>query len=176
MKIIFWILLPLVLNGCASLSKQQCQQGNWEIIGHNDGATGKAYQYLNQHSKACSEFGISPDVAAYQRGRMQGLKNYCIESKGFDIGKNINDFNDVCPIESRSQFIKGYQRGLEQAMIDIESDTLDKNNQLVNKALEVSRLKGTMDKTLRNSLKSLESDVRELQSKKRKIRQLQKKY
>lgn len=169
-------LLIFLLSGCASLSKQECQQGNWEIIGHHDGANGKAYQYLNQHSKACGKYGITPDANAYQRGRLAGLKSYCIESKGYQVGKNAQEFNEVCSGQARTNFITGYQRGLEQALLDIDAEMGEKNSDLVNKALEVSRLKGQTDESLTKRLKSLESDLKSLQEKKRKIHRLQQQY
>ena len=35
LRITFLTLLALALNGCASLSKEQCLAGNWNQIGHS---------------------------------------------------------------------------------------------------------------------------------------------
>ena len=52
------------LSGCASLSKSECLNANWEDIGVRDGANGQPEEYLIQHSTACAKVNVAPDRGA----------------------------------------------------------------------------------------------------------------
>ena len=77
----------MVLAGCATLSKESCEQGDWYGIGYNDGTEGHPQGRLLNHRKACIEFNISPDENDYQQGRSDGLKIYCTDRNGYEEGK-----------------------------------------------------------------------------------------
>ncbi len=169
-----WLIL--LLSGCATLSKQECLQSNWEIIGQNDGANGRPLNYLDQHRQACSEYRISPDAMAYERGRNRGLLNYCTESRGYSVGASAIEFDEVCPEPQRQEFIKGYLRGLDQAMADVEWESFRKSQDLVFKTLEISHLKGKADDSLTNQLKQMRDEVENLYERGQTIRHLKQKY
>ena len=59
------LVLLAALGGCASLSKNECLNANWEDIGIRDGANGRPEEYLIQHSKACAKVGVTPDRGAW---------------------------------------------------------------------------------------------------------------
>merc|ERR1711916_171837 len=66
-----------LLQGCASLSKEECLVADWQQIGFEDGSRGRDLLTLARHRKACAKAGITPDRAAYERGHRQGLLRYC---------------------------------------------------------------------------------------------------
>ncbi|WP_093189039.1 DUF2799 domain-containing protein [Pseudovibrio sp. Tun.PSC04-5.I4] len=110
---VFFILiaLSLALSGCASLSEDDCKIGDWQGIGVVDGKAGRTSDKLNQHTKACSKYSVSPDVNAYLAGRNIGLQSYCTPISGFEQGREGKTYQGVCPIASEESFKVGYSLG-----------------------------------------------------------------
>ncbi len=90
------VLPILFIMSCASLSEDSCRSGNWGTIGFNDGVNGALESYVNQHRKACADFGITPDVSAWLQGRTQGLKQYCTPVNAYNEGRSGSELNAVC--------------------------------------------------------------------------------
>ena len=105
--------LILTLAGCASLSEDDCKIGDWQGIGVVDGKAGYTSDKLNQHAKACSKYNVTPDVAAYMRGRTLGLQSYCTPSSGFEQGRKGRFYRGVCPVKIEERFKLGYALGRE---------------------------------------------------------------
>ncbi|MCU7805303.1 MAG: DUF2799 domain-containing protein [Candidatus Thiodiazotropha sp. (ex Lucinoma borealis)] len=102
-----------VLSGCASMDKEECQIADWQTIGYEDGAKGRALSYLGNHRKACSDYGISPDMEHYEQGRLAGLHEYCTPSNGFELGKSGQKFNTVCKPPLAEDFKLAWSQGFE---------------------------------------------------------------
>ncbi|PNK60384.1 DUF2799 domain-containing protein [Psychrobacter sp. FDAARGOS_221] len=101
MKGAFWLLgiivsVPL-LTSCATLSKEECLTGNWESIGYADGAAGRSSDHLNRHNKACAKVGVATNYQMWEKGRQQGLKQYCTATNAYQLGKRGSQLNAVCP-------------------------------------------------------------------------------
>jgi len=73
----------LLLQGCATLSKEECIQGNWYTIGYTDGAKGKSLDRLGSHAKACADYSVAPNRADYMAGRRIGLTYHCANSQAY---------------------------------------------------------------------------------------------
>ncbi|MDF2177972.1 DUF2799 domain-containing protein [Aliiglaciecola sp. CAU 1673] len=99
------------MSGCATLSKQECQTADWQIIGMEDGASGKPASFVGEHRKACAEYGIAPDLAAYQKGHAKGLKEYCNYDNGYRLAESGGAYNQVCTQADYPLFVQGFQRG-----------------------------------------------------------------
>lgn len=105
-------LLALTLAGCASLSPQQCKNADWRQIGLTDGANGASAARIDEHAKACAEYGVRPNLDAYLRGRSQGLLNYCQAENGFALGRHASEHNVAdCPENLKPAFLDQYHRG-----------------------------------------------------------------
>ena len=89
----------LILASCATLSKEQCMVGDWQAIGYSDGVAGYYADRLSLHAKACAKAGVAPDYQAWERGRQQGLKQYCSADNAFALGRLGQPLNSVCPAE-----------------------------------------------------------------------------
>lgn len=100
-----------LLVGCASLSEDQCRQGDWATIGQSDGYAGYAMTRLRDHADACRKAGITPDAAAYSRGRQVGLRGYCTAARGFSEGRMGNNYAGVCPPDLAPAFMAAYNDG-----------------------------------------------------------------
>lgn len=100
-----------VLNGCATLSEEQCAVGDWYGIGQSDGNSGYSHQRLEEHIEACQRHGVTPDHVQYEQGRRAGLRSYCTPERGFRAGRMGNSYGGVCPAELERDFLAGYSDG-----------------------------------------------------------------
>lgn len=103
----------ILLTGCATLSKEQCTVGNWQAIGYTDGVAGHYADRLAAHAKACAKAGVAPDYQAWERGRQQGLKQYCTTSHAFALGRRGRQLNGVCPASTSRTLQKMNAQGRE---------------------------------------------------------------
>lgn len=105
--------ISLLLAGCASLSQEQCEHGDWFSIGQGDGNSGKWASRIAKHNHACEEYGIEINRAEYMRGWNDGIRNYCTAASGFSLGKRGEEYNRVCPAGLELDFVTGYREGVE---------------------------------------------------------------
>ncbi len=124
MRILPVLILAPFLAACASLTEEQCQSGNWSGIGYNDGLNGRSAEYIGNHFEACADLGISPDIAAWQTGREQGLLQYCTPENAYITGRNGDRFNNVCPTDQSTNLSLAYGWGGEYFDITQEIFTL----------------------------------------------------
>src|SRR5687767_3457821 len=75
-------LLALATACSSSMSKDECRTVDWRTVGYEDGVAGRAGDRIGDHRRACAEYGVSPNLAAYQAGRTQGLREYCQPHNG----------------------------------------------------------------------------------------------
>lgn len=133
---IFLLCLPfLALAACASLSEDECRAGNWYGIGKEDGANGRQSSFVEQHSKACADFGIAPDRKAWARGRADGLPLYCTPRRAFEEGRRGKHLSPVCPASQLAELERANDKGLrlnriELEIREIEGDIRDINSEL----------------------------------------------
>ena len=90
------LLALALLAGCASLNKSQCERGDWYAVGVRDGSNGRLPTYFEQHVKACSKYGITPQPEPWKKGREEGLKLYCTPSNAYQIGRRGAYPSPVC--------------------------------------------------------------------------------
>jgi len=112
-RLIFVTLVIGLVAGCATpiMTERQCRAGDWFSAGREDGAKGRLESAFDARAAACAEFGISPDVSAYNQGRDAGILNLCTESGGFNYGRRGLDYLGVCPAEWEPAFLDGYLVG-----------------------------------------------------------------
>jgi hypothetical protein len=113
MGIISLMALMLIVAGCASVSKEDCLLTDWYEFGRMDGRQGKSRIAFQGRAKACLEHGISADRQAYYKGHDLGLKYYCTEQKGFELGQKGLPYNSVCPLQLEPNFRAGYDKGMQ---------------------------------------------------------------
>ena len=103
----------LIVAGCATVSKEDCLLTDWYEIGRMDGRQGKPRTAFQGRAKACLEHGISADRQAYYDGHDLGLKYYCTEQKGIELGQQGLPYNSVCPLDLEPNFRYGYNKGMQ---------------------------------------------------------------
>jgi hypothetical protein len=107
------VLITVALTGCATLSESECRSGAWSDVGFRDGRSGRVADRISEHAKACSEYGIVPDRAAYFEGRDEGLVQYCTMHNGFLVGSKNESYEGVCAVLDERQFLAGFNPGRE---------------------------------------------------------------
>lgn|GEM_PF-1329459 len=113
----------VLLCACASMSKSECLSADWHRIGVQDGARGYGSSRVNQHAKACSKHGVIPDRAAWENGRLQGIRIYCRAENGFTVGRRNRGYQGVCPPELEPAFMAAFNAG--KHIYDLESENSD---------------------------------------------------
>lgn len=107
-------LPALVPLGCATLSEAECRAGNWYDFGHRDALLGEPANRFESHVANCGTYGVAPDRAAYDRGRADGLREYCTPAHGFRAGREGERYRGVCSKDLEAAFLEA--RGLGQKM------------------------------------------------------------
>ena len=108
------MVASLALNGCASLSEDQCASGNWLERGYKDGIKGASSSKISKYADTCSEYGFQVNRSAYLRGHEEGVERYCTYETGFARGESGSDFNPVCADGIGDGFAQGYDAGRER--------------------------------------------------------------
>ncbi len=142
-----WNLVGLALvlsglGGCASMSSDECVTGDWEAIGYEDGARGYTTAQLGERRKACAKHGVTPDFAAYQSGREQGLVEYCTPGRGFDVGSRGGRYNGVCGANLEADFLDAYNAGYH--LYTLQSNVNRANSAIHSRENELERIDDEM--------------------------------
>lgn len=130
-------LVLLALSGCATMDREECLTVDWRTVGYEDGVAGYASVRIGQHRKACAKHGVTTDLAAYQAGRQDGLREYCVPTNGFRLGSQGGDYAGMCPSDLDPAFTDAFQSGrqlhsLESRLASVNYDLNAKRNSLRN--------------------------------------------
>ncbi len=131
-------VLALSLSGCASMSGDECMTSDWLAIGYEDGSRGYTTDHMSKHRKACAKHGVTPDFAAYQSGRDQGLIEYCQPSRGFSVGSNGGSYQGVCHVNLEADFLDAYNTG--NHLYQLRSDVNRANSAIHSNERELDRI------------------------------------
>ena len=125
------------LGGCASLSKSECMNANWEDIGIRDGANGQPEEYLIQHSTACAKVNVVPDRGAYLHGREQGLERFCVPHRVYQLGEYGSGFDvGICRNFDQERLQVAYEKGRDVNQRSNELSSIDGEIHDINVRLE----------------------------------------
>lgn len=116
----------LAIASCATMTKDQCLAGAWGEVGYRDGSEGYPMSVLEDHVKACAEYGVSPDPVAYRSARADGLNGYCRWERAFQEGRDGDEYHGVCTPAQEEEILPAYRDGqlvyaTEQALINARS-------------------------------------------------------
>ncbi len=167
---LLWLSLAFVgLNGCATMSGDECMTSDWSAIGYEDGSRGYTDDRLAKHRKACAKHGVTPDFAAYQSGRDQGLVQYCQPSRGFSVGSGGGQYNGVCRVDLEADFLDAYNTGyhlhtLRSNVSHANSGINSKERKLDNIDKDVTQIEAALisDETTKEERVLLLADLKEL--------------
>jgi len=114
-----WRTLPLLvivtisLQGCGTLSPDECQTADWYTIGYQDGLQGRVSRPVAEQPEACAKRDVTARVTRYTQGRDHGLKQFCSPRNGFRLGLEGLPYNGVCLAGAEQEFLPAYEQGKE---------------------------------------------------------------
>jgi len=115
------ILLAALAAGCETTPPaaraQSCRVTDWYLYGLNDGRLGVLSSERIDLFSDCAAVGASADVAAYERGRAEGLVEYCTAENGYEAGYRGRRNRNVCPLGLATGFLQGYEEGARDRAI-----------------------------------------------------------
>ncbi|MCW9030918.1 MAG: DUF2799 domain-containing protein [Gammaproteobacteria bacterium] len=113
MKHIFILTsITLITSACSTMNKNECLNADWRTIGYGDGARGYKASRISEHRSACAEYGVRPDLNAYNGGREEGLGKYCTPTTGYNKGLSGYRYNGVCAGHNERDFVAALNYGL----------------------------------------------------------------
>jgi len=104
-------MLLFALTGCATMDRDECLTVDWRTVGFEDGVAGYSGDRIGRHRKACAKHGVAPDLSAYQAGREDGLREYCVPANGFRLGSQGDSYGGMCPADLEPAFADAYESG-----------------------------------------------------------------
>jgi hypothetical protein len=111
-RILAALSLLATLGGCASISKSECLNADWEDIGVRDGANGQSEEQLIRHSTACAKVGVTPDRERWLKGRDIGLERFCVPHRAYRIGESGGGFDlGICHNFDQDRLQHAYELG-----------------------------------------------------------------
>jgi hypothetical protein len=162
LKIIGLITSLLLLNGCETLSQEECLYASWYELGIKNGRDGRTLDLLARHQHACAEYGVKINETEYLSGRKQGLSSYCQLNNAFDTGLRGERYQAVCPREIDAVFDRyndtAYQVYQQREKLkSLESSLSSKESSLSN-----SKVADDKKPRIRDEIKQLDRDRRRL--------------
>ena len=126
-----------LLAACSSstMNRDECMAVDWRTVGYEDGVAGRAGDRIGEHRKACAEYGVTPNLAAYQAGRAEGLREYCQPHNGYRYGAEGRAYYGACPADLAQPFVEAYDAGhelyvRERRVIDTDAAIADKRREI----------------------------------------------
>lgn len=185
--LVYALLVALAVSGCSSMSEAECKAVDWQTIGYEDGVNGYSGSRIGQHREACGKYGVTPNLAQYQLGREQGLREFCKPANGFRVGARGNGYAGVCPADMDRQFSAAYESGrqlhqlraqvsntasrlesmrhemdhIDERLIKVGADILDPKTTQEQRAQAILDTKQMAERrgTIKNEIPKLESDL-----------------
>lgn len=158
-----------LLQGCATLSGNECETADWWLIGQKDGSEGLSLAHLEEHRESCAEHGVTPDRDAYTKGHRSGLAVYCTRFTGYKVGRSGRPYHGICEGPLAEAFDPGLRRGRMVRTLETEAwDIKQKRESLKEK---IGRLEHER-KTLQEKLAADESIPQDRESMAEKIVEL----
>ena len=105
-------VITLLLSGCSTMNKSECLNADWRTIGYGDGARGYKAARIGEHRSSCAEYGVRPNLDAYNNGRQDGLRQYCTPTTGYNKGLSGYRYNGVCANHNERDFVEALNYGL----------------------------------------------------------------
>ncbi len=133
-----WVIMALLaqLTGCSSLSKQECLNADWFMIGLEDGSAGRSLDTIGAHRKSCAKINVTPDLDNYERGHNKGRVSYCSVVNGFKLGDSGGEYNGICRGLSEREFLQAFDAGKFRHEIRTELEELQRHINRTAKRME----------------------------------------
>lgn len=164
-----------LLGSCTTMSKDECLAGAWGEKGYADGTAGYPITRLDDHAQACAKYQATPNPAAYESAREDGLRTYCTVERGWSEGRSGNTYYGVCRPEEEATFLPAYRDGLqlhaveaavegaESALTSAQARIEDREDKLEAKQRELGGedLSDEQKERIRDRIKEVRGEIRD---------------
>jgi hypothetical protein len=114
-KTIMVVSVAILLSACAGATKPisgiNCSDEDWKARGLQTAKDLKTVRTFDTYMEQCGSQLASTAKSDFVDGYARGLVDVCTFKSGFDIGASNQNFPDVCPLEIRADFQRGYRLG-----------------------------------------------------------------
>jgi hypothetical protein len=124
-KSVLFVVGLVLISGCATMSKEECQQADWYLKGVDDASIGYPLDRVVEHGKACARVHVVPDMKAYRSGHEKGARLFCVPPKGYIFGRAGGVYSGLCPADLEPAFLTAYHDGQELFTIEIKIKSLE---------------------------------------------------
>ena len=161
MKIVFFIIALIVIQGCASLSKEHCEKVNWDVAGEGASLSGTEYEKGKELMRSCSNMGIEVDEREYRRGYEEGINKYCQEDMASWHGLSGKEYSPRICENNKINLENAYFKGLSVYLIK-RSEENEINVQIIERVISDIKKGIEIEVTSVHSKKKLEENIKEL--------------
>ena len=131
MKLFLIYTSIFLLNGCSSLSKEDCSTKNWFNLGKSDAMSGEIEPKTADYRRDCSEHGLQIKSMDYLKGFEVGLKMFCTYHNGLSRGESGEDAHSLCE-EENPEYKRGYLTGFrefkkEESIVELKKELIEDN-------------------------------------------------
>jgi hypothetical protein len=141
-----FLAVLVLLQGCATLDKDECMLADWRLIGYQDGVSGKSAAAVGEYREDCAKHAVVPDLDAYRAGREEGLQQYCKADNGYRLGNAGHGLAAVCPTALEDDFRDAYNAGRK---LYLARSTVNKTHTRINNRKQrLSTLEGNRTQKL----------------------------
>lgn len=128
--------MAITVQGCGTLSVDECQSPDWYAIGHQDGLQGRTPRPVSDYFRACARQDAAIQIATYKQGRDDGLRRFCRPRNGFSLGLQGARYNSACPVDAEPDFLAAYEQGKEIFEAELQIRRLEEILQVNTSELE----------------------------------------
>lgn len=173
MKSCLFILLVFMVCGCATLSKEQCQNPDWQYIGDVDGRHGYEDSKYRDHVRSCGKKYSRQEEELYLKGWNEGIQRFCTAKNGYHEGVFGLSHKYGCDPQKHADFYEQVRLGekvrslrAEQQSIANEKQKNYEDQNFINQAQRsLSYLKGeSPDKDLNEKNEEINKKIRVLEN------------
>lgn len=153
-----------ILASCGTMSKEECRVADWAVVGDTDGAAGYEPQSrFADHVKSCSKSGATPNQTQWYQGYQTGIRRFCTPLSGAAHGEGGGAYNNVCPPEMETGFVRGYSLGkrvhdLRSRIDTLRSDVISREQEADRLSEELKKAEDKDRRSLRDRMDDLERD------------------
>lgn len=126
----------VLLDGCASMSENECLVADWRALGYTDGSRGAPVTRFDRYRRDCAEYGVTPDLEKWRAGRVEGLDLFCQVDRAYELGRNGTDLPPDCPEDRRTALHDAWTQGHAWRAVSRDIRVLENEIGEVERALE----------------------------------------
>lgn len=144
------LFLILILNGCATFTKEQCQTFDWNERGYRSAIGGRTQVQAQAYyqNKCTEEHGVDYDRKQLEAGYKKGLEEFCSPENALKFGASGSNYQGTCPKEKEKAFVSNFRAGtniyLQNRVEELETEKQQLQQQIDDLSSRISNLESEL--------------------------------